>query len=172
MWLGVCCSEEGAVEWRWRISESRGTGGWTASQVEGHNDHSPIYESYWDQWNSLLIRDSVLECHWESADGQSKTVQIVIPQSKVKEILGQIYGGPSERHLGVNKTPDKAMTTSGYKWGAMLRDGAKSVAPARQAEVPKPGADAPAQCQGTIWEDHHRKRRNQHLLIATDYFTG
>jgi hypothetical protein len=52
----------------------------------------------------LAVRDGVLERHWESADGKTKTDQIVLPHSKVKEVLAEIQEGTSGRHLGVNKT--------------------------------------------------------------------
>jgi hypothetical protein len=55
-------------------------------------DHSFIDQSYWAQWNSLVGRDSVLEYHWESTDGRSRTVQIVLPQSQVKEVLKELHG--------------------------------------------------------------------------------
>jgi hypothetical protein len=31
--------------------------------------HSPTYKSYWPQWKSLAVKNSILECHWESANG-------------------------------------------------------------------------------------------------------
>jgi hypothetical protein len=50
-------------------------------------DHSPTYKSYWAQWKSFAVRNSILECNWESASGQSKIAQIVIPRSRVKDVL-------------------------------------------------------------------------------------
>jgi hypothetical protein len=38
------------------------------------------------------------------ADGKTKTSQIVLPWSKVKEILAEVRERPSEEHLGVNET--------------------------------------------------------------------
>jgi hypothetical protein len=32
------------------------------------SDRRPIYKSYWAQWKSLVVKDGVLEHHWESAD--------------------------------------------------------------------------------------------------------
>jgi hypothetical protein len=40
-----------------------------------------------------MVRDGVLERHWQSAKGRSKIAQIVIPWSKVKEVLGKLLGG-------------------------------------------------------------------------------
>jgi hypothetical protein len=51
-------------------------------------DRSPTYKSFWVQWNSLEVRDGVLERHWQSVDGTSKTAQIrvVLPRSKAKKV--------------------------------------------------------------------------------------
>jgi hypothetical protein len=46
----------------------------------------------------------MLEHHWELASGRTKTAKIVLAQGKVKEVMGELYGGPSGGHLGVNKT--------------------------------------------------------------------
>lgn len=34
----------------------------------GIREWSPIYKSYWAQWKSLVVKNVVLESHWESAD--------------------------------------------------------------------------------------------------------
>jgi hypothetical protein len=70
-------------------------------------DRSPTYKSYWAQWKSLAVRNDVLERNWESANGRSQVAQIVIPRSRVKDILTELHGGPSVGHLGVNKTLNK-----------------------------------------------------------------
>jgi hypothetical protein len=60
------------------------------------------------------LRNGVLVHHWELADGKKKTAQVVIPHSKVKEVLAEMHGGTSGRHLGVNKTIDKVQHR--YYW--------------------------------------------------------
>jgi hypothetical protein len=70
-------------------------------------DHSSTCKGYGAQWNSLVMRDGVLEHHWESANRRSRAAQIVLPQRKLKEILGELHEGSSGRHLCVNKTIDK-----------------------------------------------------------------
>lgn len=49
---------------------------------------SPICSSYWAHRNFITITDNMLGGHWGSADGWSKTVQIVLPSTKLKEIVG------------------------------------------------------------------------------------
>ena len=94
-----------------------------------------MYKSCWAQLKSLELRDGVLVRHWESADGQKKTAQVIIPQSKVKEVLTDMHRGTSGGHLGANKTMDKVRQC--YYW-LHLR-GADSATPVPPAEVPGPG---------------------------------
>jgi hypothetical protein len=77
-------------------------------------DRSPPYKSYWAQWKSLAVRNGVLKRNWESANGRSKVAQIVLPLSKVEDVLTELHGGPSRRHLGVNKTLNKIRQR--YHW--------------------------------------------------------
>jgi hypothetical protein len=70
-------------------------------------DRSPTYKSYCAQWKSLAVRDGVLERNWESANGRSKVAQMVLPRSKVEDVLTELHGGPSGGHLGVSKTLNK-----------------------------------------------------------------
>jgi hypothetical protein len=78
------------------------------------NDRNPVYKSYWAQWKSLVVRDGVLERHWQSADGKTKKAQTVIPRRKAKDVLAEIQRGLSGGHLGVNKTLDKVRQP--YYW--------------------------------------------------------
>jgi hypothetical protein len=77
-------------------------------------DHSPTYKSYWTQWKSFAVRDGVLKRHWESTNGRSKIAQVVLPRSRVDDVLAELHGGPSGDHLGVNKTLDKVRQR--YYW--------------------------------------------------------
>jgi hypothetical protein len=70
-------------------------------------DHSPTNKGYRAQCILLVVRDGILEHHWESDDRRSKTAQIILPMSKVKQIMGELHGTSSGRHLGVNKTVDR-----------------------------------------------------------------
>ncbi|XP_023721191.1 uncharacterized protein LOC111871977 [Cryptotermes secundus] len=67
-------------------------------------DWSPTDKSYWAQWKSLSVRNGVLERDWEFANGRHQTAQIIIPRSRVKDVLSELHGGPSGGHFGVNKT--------------------------------------------------------------------
>jgi hypothetical protein len=47
------------------------------------------------QWNSIMVRDSMLKCHWELAARRSKTVQTVLFQINVKEVIRELNRGSS-----------------------------------------------------------------------------
>jgi hypothetical protein len=49
----------------------------------------------------------MLERHWESTDVKKETAQIVVPRSKVKEVLAEMHSGTSGGHFGTNKAIDK-----------------------------------------------------------------
>jgi hypothetical protein len=52
------------------------------------------------------VKDGVLECHWESASGRCKAVQIVVLLRKVREVLAELHGGSLGGNVGVSKTVD------------------------------------------------------------------
>jgi hypothetical protein len=47
--------------------------------------------------------------HWELVDGWTKTVQVLLLQSKVKDILGELHGAYSGGHVGVNRMLGKCV---------------------------------------------------------------
>ena len=65
------------------------------------SDQGPVYKRYWAQWNLFALKVGMVERHWVSADGKEKTAQILIPHSRVKEVLAAMHGGTSGGHLGV-----------------------------------------------------------------------
>jgi hypothetical protein len=76
-------------------------------------DWSPTYKSCWSQWKSLTVRNSILERNWECTNERSQIAQIVIPWSRVKEVLTKLHG-PSGGHLGASKILNKVQQW--YYW--------------------------------------------------------
>jgi hypothetical protein len=70
-------------------------------------DRSSTYKNYWAQWKSFAVRNGILERNWESANGRSQIAREVIPRSRVKDVLTELYSGPSGGHLGINQTLNK-----------------------------------------------------------------
>jgi hypothetical protein len=85
-------------------------------------DRSSTYESYWAQWKSLAAKNGILQRNWESPNGRSQIAQIVIPRSRVKDVLTELHSGPSGGHLGINKTLNKVRKGStGLRQEAILK---------------------------------------------------
>jgi hypothetical protein len=105
------------------------------------SDYSSIYKSVWASYNSLVVRDGVLERKWESVDTRLKIAQIVL-------------GGRNSRKYSVSSVADLRKViwksikpwrrsnsdTTGYVRGPKSKGDAKRVTPAYEAEVPEPGA--------------------------------
>ena len=65
---------------------------------------SQTLKAYWSQWDSLVLEDDLLKRNLESDDGSDNRMQLVIPRSRVSEVLGYVHDGTSGGHLGVRKT--------------------------------------------------------------------
>ncbi|UYV74972.1 K02A2.6-like [Cordylochernes scorpioides] len=73
------------------------------------SDKSPELKTLWSQWDSLSIENGLLKRIWESADGKSKTMQLVVPKVQVPNVLREIHEcdrcaaskGPKTRSRGV-----------------------------------------------------------------------
>ena len=147
------------------------------------SNHVPIYKSYWAQWESLALRDGVLVRQWESADGKKKTAQVVIPESKVKDVLTEMHGGTSGGHLGANKTMDKVrqryywlhLSSDVERWCRQCDTCAASRGPKtrsrglmHQYNVGAPFERIAVDIAGPFPES---ERGNRYVLVAMDYFT-
>jgi hypothetical protein len=86
-------------------------------------DCSPTYKSYWAQWKYLALRNGILKRHWESSDGRSKIAQIILPWSRVNDVLIKLHGGPSGGHFCVNKTPNPFRSSRFEKFPQPVRHG-------------------------------------------------
>jgi hypothetical protein len=57
-------------------------------------DCSSIYKSYWAQWTLLSVRNGILQRNWESPNRRSQVAQVIIPWSRLKDVLMQLHSGP------------------------------------------------------------------------------
>jgi hypothetical protein len=81
--------------------------GRATTQMEIHRRLQSHVRKLLTQWKSLTVRNIILERNREYANGRSKIDQIIVPQSRVKDVLAELHDGPSRGHLGVNKTLNK-----------------------------------------------------------------
>ncbi|GBM11540.1 hypothetical protein AVEN_49486-1 [Araneus ventricosus] len=61
----------------------------------------------WALWNSLHLKDGVLYRKWASDDGRSCRCQLILPKSRIKEVLRETHDSSSRGHFEVMKTLSK-----------------------------------------------------------------
>ena len=75
---------------------------------------------YWNQFQSLQLRDSKLYRRMENSDGSTAGFQFCIDRADVPEILRMSHDVPSGGHMGVSKT--LACVRSRYYWPSIKTD--------------------------------------------------
>ncbi|GFW30419.1 retrovirus-related Pol polyprotein from transposon 412 [Trichonephila clavipes] len=82
--------------------------------------HSPTTKQYWALWNSLQLRNGVLYRKFESEDGKTFRWQLVLPRSRIPEVLKELHGSPTGGHFGVMKTLHRVRER--FCWGKVRAD--------------------------------------------------
>ncbi|GFV08228.1 retrovirus-related Pol polyprotein from transposon 412 [Trichonephila clavipes] len=82
--------------------------------------YSPTTKQYWALWNSLHLRDGVLYRKFESEDGKTFRWQLVLPRSRIPEVLKELHGSPTGGHFGVMKTLHRVRER--FFWGKVRAD--------------------------------------------------
>ncbi|GBN12768.1 Retrovirus-related Pol polyprotein from transposon 297, partial [Araneus ventricosus] len=81
---------------------------------------SPATKRYWALWDSLHLKDGVLYRRWESDDGRSCRWQLILPKSRIPEVLRETHDSASGGHFGVMKTLSK--TRERFYWDRLRAD--------------------------------------------------
>ncbi|GBM33355.1 Retrovirus-related Pol polyprotein from transposon 412 [Araneus ventricosus] len=81
---------------------------------------SPATKPYWALWDSLHLKYGVLYRKWESNDGSSFRWQLILPKSRIQEVLRQTHDSASRGHFGVMKTLSK--TRERFYWDRLRAD--------------------------------------------------
>jgi hypothetical protein len=107
LWLQVAGTV--LTGWQWRGASSAGTVR-LESVPSGRillTAVPPLKVAGIIDWYSR-VWDGMLELHWESAsDRRSKTTQIILPWSEMKEVLLEFHRGTWGGYLSLNKNPNK-----------------------------------------------------------------
>ncbi|KAJ8944082.1 hypothetical protein NQ318_005992 [Aromia moschata] len=77
-------------------------------------------KGYWAQWSSLCLRDGLLHRKWESPDGVSAVYQLVLPKTRIHQVLEELHSSPSGGHFGVTRT--LARVRDRFYWVNCRRD--------------------------------------------------
>ncbi|GBM00238.1 hypothetical protein AVEN_9296-1 [Araneus ventricosus] len=65
---------------------------------------SPATKRYWALWDSLHLPDGVPYRKWENDDGSSCRWQLILPKSRIQEVLQETHDSASGGHFGIMKT--------------------------------------------------------------------
>ncbi|GFY16361.1 retrovirus-related Pol polyprotein from transposon 412 [Trichonephila clavipes] len=82
--------------------------------------YSPTTKQYWALWNSLHLRNGVLYRKFESEDGKTFRWQLVLPRSRIPEVLKELHRSPTGGHFGVMKTLHRVRER--FCWGKVRAD--------------------------------------------------
>ncbi|GFT74516.1 retrovirus-related Pol polyprotein from transposon 412 [Trichonephila clavipes] len=82
--------------------------------------YSPTTKQYWALWKSLHLRNGVLYRKFESEDGKTFRWQLVLPRSRIPEVLKELHGSPTGGHFGVMKTLHRVRER--FFWGKVRAD--------------------------------------------------
>ncbi|GFU51649.1 hypothetical protein TNCV_82791 [Trichonephila clavipes] len=96
---------------------------WSDEKVREDQDisaYSPTTKQYWALWNSLHLRNGVLYRKFESEDGKTFRWQLVLPRSRIPEVLKELHGSPTGGHFGVMKTLHRVRER--FCWGKVRAD--------------------------------------------------
>ncbi|GFT61666.1 retrovirus-related Pol polyprotein from transposon 412 [Trichonephila clavipes] len=87
---------------------------------QGISAYSPTTKQYWALWNSLHLRNGVLYRKFESEDGKTFRWQLLLPRSRIPEVLKELHGSPTGGHFGVMKTLHRVRER--FFWGKVRAD--------------------------------------------------
>ncbi|KAI5753631.1 hypothetical protein M8J77_001985 [Diaphorina citri] len=147
------------------------------------SDKSEVTKSYLTQWDSLILESGVLKRKWESQNGRSSRLQIVLPHTRVKEVLEEFHGGVTGGHLGINKTLDKLRER--FYWLHMKQDvedwirrcsncaGSKGPRTRSRGELQKYVVGAPFEriAMDVAGPFPETNNGNRYILVIMDYFS-
>ncbi|GFT98290.1 retrovirus-related Pol polyprotein from transposon 412 [Trichonephila clavipes] len=145
--------------------------------------YSPTTKQYWALWNSLHLRNGVLYRKFESEDGKTFRWQLVLPRSRIPEVLKELHGSPTGGHFGVMKTLHRVRER--FFWGKVRADveqWCKSCDACSARKGPKIrsrgklhryNVGAPFECIAfdILGPLPRTASGNKYLLVLIDYFT-
>ena len=67
-----------------------------ADQIKGF---SPASQALFQQWAQLKLKDGTLYRQFESQDGSSRRLQLIVPKGLREEVLRQLHEGPTGQNI-------------------------------------------------------------------------
>lgn len=163
--------------WSWRQSSGERPSWQSVAPL------SPYVKTFWAQWDSIVEDKGILKRVLESATGDQKRLQIIVPRKRIPEVLQQLHDGASGGHFGVHKTLEKVRER--FYWPNLKEDvknwcrnctvcaSANGPLHRRKAPMQKYNVGAPFEriaidIAGPFPVTDHG---NKYILVAMDYFS-
>lgn len=64
-------------------------------------------KTYWSQWDRIVIENDILYRKWFHIKTSDVSLQLVLPDKHVTQVLTMLHSDPTSGHLGVNRTMAK-----------------------------------------------------------------
>ena len=134
-------------------------------------------------WDQLLVRDNVLFRKYEHPDESKSTLQLVLPKSKVEDVLRELHEGTVGGHFGEDKTLSRVKErfywpghyTDVQNWCRTCVDCAKRKTPAPKARAPlnsiKVGSPLQLVAVDILGPLPESATGNRYILVVGDYFS-
>ncbi|GBN67343.1 hypothetical protein AVEN_178525-1 [Araneus ventricosus] len=144
---------------------------------------SPATKRYWALSDSLHLKDGVLYRKWESDDRSSCRWQLILPKSRIQEVLRETHDSASGGHFGVMKTLSNSrerfywdrLRTDVEKWrrefhacGARKGPKARTIGRLQRYNV---GAPFERMTLDILEPLPVTTKDNRYVLVLMDYFT-
>ncbi|GBL99437.1 hypothetical protein AVEN_68741-1 [Araneus ventricosus] len=85
---------------------------WSSCEIQKEQQEiapkSPATKRCWSLWDSLHLRDCVQYRRWQSDNGSTCRWQLILPKSRIPEVLRQTHDSASGGPFGVMKTLSRA----------------------------------------------------------------
>ena len=148
-----------------------------------HGAVCPALRSLWSQWSRLVVSNGILYRKWETEDGNTSHLQLVVPKTLTKDVLKSLHSQNTAAHLGYEKTFNKVKAR--FYWFGYQRETeqfckqcemcAASKAPPYTVKAPLQ-QDPPSYPWERIAMDvvgplPRTEAGNRFILVVSDYFT-
>ena len=147
------------------------------------NHYPPATRRLFQLWDQLQISNGLLWRIFETEDGSSSTLQLVVPSSLKEDVLNEVHAGVSGAHLGQEKT--MARLKERFYWPGQWNDVSnwcRTCPNCATRKTPSPRGKAPL---GTIVAGYpmqiiavdilgplpQSEAGNSYILVAGDYFS-
>jgi len=75
---------------------------------------------YWSYWDSLQVQNGILYKRWETPNLKNTIIQLIVPKTRIKQILEEAHDSRSGGHFGINKTLEKIRKR--FYWASCKQD--------------------------------------------------